>query len=167
MPAKTKAKRKAGTTRGRKSASKKAALPKKRRTAAITPLKVVQKGYDYFGKGDIAGVISLYADNASFTPQMGLEGKTPLVTPKGTFGKSEMGGFFAALAEELEFTQWENRQWIADGNTIIVLGYYAGKNKRTGKPFVSEFCHVLTVKGGKVTNFKEFTDTAAALEAAR
>jgi uncharacterized protein len=172
MPTKTKAKRsaaavKAGKTRQRKSAGKKAALTKRSGTAAMTPLKVVQKGYNYFGKGDIAGVISLYADTAKFTPQMGLEGKSPLVTPKGTFSKSEMGGFFGALAQELEFKQWENRQWVVDGKTVIVLGYYAGNNKRTGKPFKSEFCHVLTVDRGKVTNFKEFTDTAAALEAAR
>jgi ketosteroid isomerase-like protein len=50
---------------------------------------------------------------------------------------------------------------------VCVLGYYAGKNKRTGKPFQSEFCHVLTVVGDKIKSFKEFTDTAAALEAAR
>ena len=128
-------------------------------------MKVVKKGYDYFGKGDIAGVISLYADNATFTPQMGLEGKSPLVTPKGTFSKSEMGGFFAALAQELEFTRWENRRGVADGKTVNVLGYYAGTNRRTGKPFESEFCHALTVERGKVTSLKECTDTAAALEA--
>ena len=133
----------------------------------MTPLETVQQGYDCFGKGDIAGVIALYADNCRFTPQMGLEGKAPLVTPKGTFGKAELGGFFAALGQELDFTQWENRQWVADGNTVVVLGYYAGKNKRTGKPFASEFAHVLTVAGGKVTSFKEFTDTAATLEASR
>ncbi|MFO1158508.1 MAG: hypothetical protein U1E60_06690 [Reyranellaceae bacterium] len=79
-----------------------------------------------------------------------------------------MAGFFLALSQELDFAQWENRQWVADGNTVIVLGYYSGKNKRTGKPpFASEFCHVRTVAGDKMTSFKEFTDTAAALEAAR
>jgi uncharacterized protein len=169
MPTKTKAKRsaaavKAAKTRRYKSAGRKAALTKKR--AAPTPLAIVKKGYNYFGKGDVEGVISVYADNAKFVPQMGLEGKTPLVTPNGTFSRAEMGGFFAALAQELEFTQWENRQWVVDGKTVIVLGYYAGKNRRTGKPFQSEFAHVLTVERGKVTSFKEFTDTAAALEAA-
>jgi ketosteroid isomerase-like protein len=97
----------------------------------------------------------------------GLEGKAPLVTPKGTFKKSELGSFFTALARELDFAQWENRQWVVDGNTVVVLGYYAGKNNRTGKPFQSEFCHVLTVAADKVTSFKEFTDTAAVLEASR
>ena len=131
----------------------------------MTPLQIVQKGYDSFSKGDVAGIVALYSDNSTFTPQMGLQGKVPLVTPKGTFGRNELTGFFGALSNELEFTTWENRQWVADGNTVVVLGYYAGKNKRTGKPFASEFAHVLTVAGDKVTTFKEFTDTAAVLAA--
>jgi ketosteroid isomerase-like protein len=133
----------------------------------MTPLELVQKGYEYFAKGDVAGIVSLYSDDATFTPMMGLEGKAPLVTPKGTFSRSELAGYFAALSQETEFSQWENRQWVADGNTVIVLGFYAAKNKRTGKLFQSEFCHVLTVAGDKAKSFKEFTDTAAVLEASR
>jgi ketosteroid isomerase-like protein len=131
----------------------------------MTPLEVVQKGYDAFAKGDVPGIVALYSPEAIFTPQMGLEGKAPLVTPRGTFGRDELAGFFAALAKEIEFTAWENRQWVVDGNTVVVLGYYAGKNKRTNKTFASEFAHVLTVSGDKVTSFKEFTDTAAVLAA--
>ena len=133
----------------------------------MTPLELVQKGYEFFAKGDVAGIVSLYSDDSTFTPQMGLERKVPLVTPKGTFSKAELADFFIALSQEIEFTEWENRQWVADGNTVAVLGRYAGKNKRTGKPLASEFCHVLTVSDGKVTSFKEFTDTAAILQASR
>jgi ketosteroid isomerase-like protein len=131
----------------------------------MTPLEIVQKGYDCFEKGDVTGVVELYSDDSTFTPQMGLEGKVPLVTPKGTFTRNELSAFFAALAQEIEFTTWENRQFVADGNTVIVLGYYAGKNKRTEKPLGCEFAHVLVVAGDKVKSFKEFTDTAAILAA--
>ena len=77
MPTKTKtqpraAAVKAGKTRRRKSAGKKAALTKGRGTAAMTPLKVVQKGYDYFAKGDIAGVTSVYADDRAFLTELAL-----------------------------------------------------------------------------------------------
>jgi hypothetical protein len=48
----------------------------------MTPLEIVQKGYDCFEKGDVTGVVELYSDDSTFTPQMGLEGKVPLVTPK-------------------------------------------------------------------------------------
>jgi uncharacterized protein len=131
----------------------------------MTPLEAVQEGYDCFSKGDIAGLVALFGDNTTFTPLMGLEGKAPLVTPKGTFSREEMPAYFARLAEELEFTKWQNRQWLADGDTVVLLGRYEGRNKRTGKPFASEFVHVLTVTDGKAASFKEFTDTAAILEA--
>jgi ketosteroid isomerase-like protein len=131
----------------------------------MTPLELTQKAYDCFFKADIAGLVALYTENATFTPQMGLEGKAPLVTPKGTFKPTELPAYFAALAAESDFTTWENRQFVVDGNTVIVLGYYAGKNNRTGKPFASEFAHVATVADGKFTSFKEFTDTAAVLAA--
>jgi ketosteroid isomerase-like protein len=129
----------------------------------MTPLELVQRGYEAFAKGDVPGIVALYSADATFTPQMGLEGKAPLVTPKGTFRTDELSGFFAALSKEIEFTAWENRQWVVDGNTVVVLGYYAGKNKRTNKMFASEFAHVLTVSDDKVMSFKEFTDTAALL----
>jgi len=131
----------------------------------MTPLEMTKKAYDCFLKGDIAGLVALYSENATFTPQMGLEGKAPLVTPKGTFKPTELPGFFAALAAEVDFTTWENRQFVVDGNTVVALGYYAGKNKRTGKSFASEFAHVSTIADGKFTSFKEFTDTAAILAA--
>jgi hypothetical protein len=56
-----------------------------------------------FLTGDIPGLLALYNENATFTPQMGLEGKAPLVTPKGTFKPAELPGFFAALAAENDF----------------------------------------------------------------
>ena len=131
----------------------------------MTPLEMSKKAYDCFLTGDVAGLVAMYSKDATFTPQMGLEGKAPLVTPKGTFKPAELPGFFAALAEENDFTTWENRQFVVDGNTVVALGDYAGKNKRTGKPFASEFAHVSTITEGKFTSFQEFTDTAAVLAA--
>ena len=70
----------------------------------MTPLEMSKKAYDCFLKGDVAGLVALYSKDATFTPQMGLQGKAPLVTPKGTFTPSELPGFFAALAAENDFT---------------------------------------------------------------
>ncbi len=132
----------------------------------MTPLEAAKQGYDCFLKGDIPGLVALFSDDSTFTPLMGLEGKMPLVTPKGTFRKHELPGYFAALSEDIDWTAWENRQWVTDRDTVVVLGSYAGRHKRTGKTFACEFAHVLTLAGGKATRFKEFTDTAAILSAA-
>jgi hypothetical protein len=100
----------------------------------MTPLEMSKKAYDCLLTGEVPGLVALYSKDATFTPQMGLEGKTPLVTPKGTFTPAEMPGFFAALAEELEFTTWENRQFVADGAVMlsdIMLARTSGLGSRS------------------------------------
>ncbi|MBI4365926.1 MAG: ketosteroid isomerase, partial [Deltaproteobacteria bacterium] len=42
---------------------------------------------------------------------------------------------------------------------VFVLGSYAGKIKKTGRKFACEWAHVFTFAGGKVSRFREFTDT--------
>jgi ketosteroid isomerase-like protein len=50
---------------------------------------------------------------------------------------------------------------------VVILGYYHGTARGTGKAFGSSWAHVWTLAGGQVTNFQEFTDTHAAAEAFR
>ena len=41
------------------------------------------------------------------------------------------------------------------------------RNKRTGTPIQSEWIHVFSITDRKVARFREFTDTAQALEGQR
>ena len=43
---------------------------------------------------------------------------------------------------------------------VVALGFYSGSSISTGRAFASEWVMVFTVKNGKVTEFKEFTDSA-------
>ncbi len=43
--------------------------------------------------------------------------------------------------------------------TIIVIGSYAGRHYVTGKVFRSPAAHVYDVGDGKVSRFRQFTDT--------
>ncbi|MGA7323606.1 MAG: hypothetical protein WBX25_03780 [Rhodomicrobium sp.] len=58
----------------------------------MTPLQLAQKGYENFLKGNISALVELFSDKSSFTPQMGLEGKIPRLTPKGAFRRDELPG---------------------------------------------------------------------------
>ena len=60
------------------------------------------------------------------------------MTPEGTFKRGEMASFCGALAQELHFSTVEDRQWLADANTMVALGCYAGMNK----PTENGFCNV-------------------------
>jgi ketosteroid isomerase-like protein len=56
-------------------------------------------------------------------------------------------------------------KFIADGDTVVVLGYVHSMVKATGRDFKSEYVHVLTVKDGKLISYREYLDTAQLLAA--
>ena len=41
----------------------------------------------------------------------------------------------------------------------MVTGAYEGKNKKTGKTFVSEAAHVYELNAGKVISFQQYADS--------
>jgi hypothetical protein len=47
------------------------------------------------------------------------------------------------------------------------MGHYAWTIKKTGRKVAADWIHVFTIKDGKVTAFREFTDTAQFAEAFR
>jgi uncharacterized protein len=47
------------------------------------------------------------------------------------------------------------------GATVVVEGVYRGRYRPTGRLLEAEFCHLWTVRDGRVVDFRQFTDTAA------
>ena len=75
--------------------------------------------------------------------------------------------FFKVLGESLETLQFELRDFIAQGNKVVVIGYERGRAKPTGRLYEIEFVHLWSVRDGKISEFWVYTDTAALVEALR
>ncbi len=75
--------------------------------------------------------------------------------------------FFDTLAKTQDATEFSPREFYPSGDKVFVLGHYAWKLRKTGRTVESDFIHIFTVKGGKVVQFREFTDTAKFAEAYR
>lgn len=116
----------------------------------------VKQVYDLFTKGDIAGLLNQLADDISWeTPG------APKIPYAGRFkGRAAMTKFFEGVGKTAEFSRFEPRDYIAQGDRVIVLGHYAGKGKATSRPFATDWAMIFTVRNGKVTDFKEYFDTA-------
>ena len=56
---------------------------------------------------------------------------------------------------------------LTDDDSVAVVGYMKCLAIPTGKTYESDFVHLVTIKGGKVTKFQEFFDTYIAGEAFR
>jgi ketosteroid isomerase-like protein len=76
-------------------------------------------------------------------------------------GHEQVGQFFDKVAEVQETLEFEPKEFIAQDDKVVVLGRFSMRIKSTGRVSSSDWAHVWTVKGGKVTRFYEYVDTAA------
>jgi uncharacterized protein len=124
---------------------------------------IVQQAYENFQSGNIPALLALLSDDVVWQlPEM------EAVPFTGTFnGPAGVGQFFAKVNANQEPLRFEPREAIAQGDKVASLGFYEWRVKSTNRKFSSEFCHVFTIRDGKVVAFYEYVDTAAASTAYR
>jgi ketosteroid isomerase-like protein len=128
-------------------------------TVETANTKVVQDAYAAFGRGDIATLLSHMTDDVEWRPVIGTAAHVPFSGARK--GKPSVAEFFKIVAETEDFEQFEPREFIAQGDTVVAVGHYRAVTKATGKRFDSDFAMVFTLTNGKVSAFREFTDSAA------
>lgn len=124
----------------------------------MTNKEIAQKGYECFGSGDIAGLLDLCADDIKWT--------IPVVENAAfsgsRTGKPAVGEFFSLLGAAEDFSEFTPKEFIAEGDKVVVLGHSTATIKETGKIFSGDWVHIFTITDGKITNFLEHFDNAAA-----
>jgi uncharacterized protein len=118
--------------------------------------QLVQQAYRDFQNGDIPALLDALSEDVEWVvPEV--EG----VPGRGTWrGPEQVGEFFRNLSDTQESRQLELREFVAQGDKVVVLGHYVWHVKATGKEWESDFVHALSVRDGKMTRFQEYTDTA-------
>jgi ketosteroid isomerase-like protein len=99
-------------------------------------VQILRDAYAAFTRGDIPAVMKAFASDIEWhTP--GLK-EAPYVGRRR--GTSEVGRFFVQVGETVEFTAFEPREYIAQGDRVVVLGTtpggsrpLAGPSTRTGR----------------------------------
>ncbi len=122
-----------------------------------TNVDVVQKTYEAVGRGDIPAVLDLLTDDVEWT----LQGPSAIPFAGTRHGREGVAEFFSLLGETIEFQQFEPREFVAQGDTVAVVGYERNLIKPTGRTFEQEWVHVYTLRDGKIAKHRAFEDTAA------
>ncbi len=122
-----------------------------------TNVDVIQQAYAAFGRGDISALLSLLTDDVEWS-QPGPSAIPFAGTRHGREGATE---FFSLIGEMLEFEQFVPREFVAQGDTVVVLGYERSLVKQTGRTIEQEWVHVYTLSNGKIAKGRLFEDTAA------
>ena len=120
-------------------------------------VKVIESAYAAFAKGDIPGVIELLDDT--------VEWSSPATLPHGGYfnGKDGVGKFFEGIG-----AAWQGLgldiESVSDGGGDLVIGLVrADGTRHSGVAEGYGATHIFTVRGGKITRFREYTDLDAPL----
>ena len=86
-------------------------------------LDIVKEVYSRFGEGDMDGFLNLCADDIEWV----VNGPAALEKCKAFRGREGVQEFLNILGESWEFSSFTPREFISDGQTVVVLGEESGK----------------------------------------
>jgi len=124
----------------------------------------VQTVKDFFaaiGRGDREGLLALVAEDIEWI----VPGEDwPLAgTHRGHAGLKDL---LKTASETIE-TSTEPREFVAQGDRVLVVGFAKGKIKATNKTFEDDWIFAITVRDGRLTNIREYIDTQALARASQ
>ena len=125
--------------------------------------RLVKDAYAAYGRGDVATVLACMAPQIDWelasVPGLSFTGKRK--------GSDQVAEYFRVADEERTLREFVPKEFIAQGNKVVVLGYGAWTVKGTGREFASDWVHVFTIEDGHIVAFREFLDSHLAAEACR
>jgi uncharacterized protein len=127
-------------------------------------IQAVQQIYEAFGRGDVAAILQALADDIEWHQP----GPTDVLPWAGTrHGREQVAQFFTAVGETLELLQFEPREFLAQGDKVVVFGYERALAKPTNRTFESQWVMEFRLRADQVVYFRAYHDTAAMVIAFR
>lgn len=119
-----------------------------------TNKEIVEDAYASFATGDVPAALAAMADDIEWTEADGFPLAGTYVGPQAV-----LEGVFMRLGEIGDDYAVVPQSFIADGETVVVLGSYSWKHKVTGEPASVKMAHVWTLRGDKAVAFQQHVDT--------
>src|ERR1700733_14954628 len=118
-------------------------------------VKTVKDFFASMRSGDMQTLLALCAEDIEWI----IPGKGwPLA---GTYrGHAGLADLLETASKSME-TSTEQREFVAQGDRVLVVGFAKGKVKATNKPFEDDWIFAITVRDGKLTSIREYVDTQA------
>lgn len=114
--------------------------------------------YQAFSRGDVGFIVE------QLTPEVRWVSTLESIVPwSGTYvGQEEVPKFFAAIGAATEVHSFEWNEFVAQGDTVVSLGTFAGLVRSTGRVISTRWIFVWKFRDGKVTSYEQFHDGALA-----
>lgn len=126
--------------------------------------KNVQTVKDFFaaiGRGDKEALLALAAADIEWI----IPGEDwPLAGTR--HGHAGLADLLETASKSIE-TSTEPREFVAQGERVLVVGFARGRIKATNKTFQDDWVFAITVRDGQLTSIREYVDTQALARAAQ
>lgn len=124
----------------------------------MSNLKLLQQGYQAFAEGDVAKATANWAPDIVWASCTGL----PLIKGDGIFrGVHEViENVFAKIPQYYDDFNIEITDFVDGGDKIVMVGFYTGTWKATGRKFRANATHTWTFKDGKAIHYFQAVDSA-------
>jgi ketosteroid isomerase-like protein len=124
-------------------------------------IQTVKAFFAAIGRGDRTALLGLVAEDFEWI----IPGEDwPLAgTRRGHAGLIDL---LETASRSIE-TFTEPREFVAQGDRVLVVGFAKGKIKATNKTFEDDWIFAITVRGGRLTHIREYIDTQALARASQ
>jgi uncharacterized protein len=119
-------------------------------------VQIVKDAFAAIGRRDMRGLQALSAEDIEWI----VPGEDwPLAgTRRGHAGLADL---LQTESQTVESSFFEAREFVAQGDRVLVVGFTRGKIIATNKTFEDNWIFAITVRNGKLTNVREYIDTQA------
>ena len=124
-------------------------------------IQIVKAFFAAMGSGDEQALLMLAAEDIEWI----LPGQDwPLA---GTYrGHAGLAALVKKESETIDMTLSEPREFVAQGDRVLVIGVASGTIKATNKTFEDNWIFAITVRDGTLRSIREYIDTQAMARAA-
>jgi ketosteroid isomerase-like protein len=93
-------------------------------------------------------------------------GPPDVIPTAGTrYGHDQVEQYFVTLDEMEDIPSFEPKEFIVEGDKVVAIGNLERSVDSTGSVLHSPWVHVFTLRNGKISDFRSFYDTDAAVTA--
>ena len=120
-------------------------------------METVQRIYEAFGRGDVDAILGMLTDDVDWASEASVT-KAPWHGIRT--GKTEVAGFFEALATTIDVLEFTPLAFAANDDDVMVVIRFEMKVRATGRSGVMELHHWWRLRDGKVWRYRGTEDTA-------
>lgn len=124
----------------------------------MTNLEILKNGYVKFANGDVEGAVANWAPDIEWNECKSF----PFVKNDGKYIgiPAVIEGVLAQIPVYYDNFSIEIADFVDGGNKIVMVGFYTGVWKASGKAFKANVTHTWYMVNGKAVRFIQAADTA-------